>query len=106
MPDNNLNTADAQARRLRSKSNAKNVLEIVKTRLSGLSSTRRAMVAERLEEMPESYRNRYVKAVLGKSPVTAIEAHCFECISWQRGHAKGCTGEACALWSYRPERGK
>jgi len=101
----NMNKPEAAARRRESKSNAKNALEIMNNALSDLSGGRKTQVRDRLLEMPVSYRNRYVRAVLGRSPTTAIEAYCFECVGWQRGHVRDCTAKACPLWPYRPERG-
>ena len=61
-------------------------------------------IAERLTEMPNGLRGGYLKAMRGKSPTAAIQAHCLECMGWNRAETPRCTASACALYPYRPGR--
>ena len=59
-------------------------------------------VLHRLREMPETCRNRYVKAMRGRSVASAVKAFCLECMGWSRREVKACTAQACPLYPYRP----
>lgn len=61
-------------------------------------------IQKRLEDMPESYRANYLKAVEGKSRPCAVKAMCLECMGWQRIEVKNCPSIACPLYNYRPYR--
>ena len=98
-------TDEARRKGQEAKSLLKNVSGILKNALSGLPARQKAQVGARLEEMPVTFRGRYIRAMLGKTPTTAIEAHCYECIGWNRGDVGACTALACSLYPYRPEQG-
>jgi len=106
MPDNLFNDPEVRRQAREAKSRLSDVPRILKNDLSHLSPSRKAMAGKRLEEMPVTFRKRYILALSGKRPMKAIEAFCYECIGWQRGHVKSCTAQACPLWPYRPEQGK
>jgi len=59
-------------------------------------------IEKRLKEIPKSYRNNYLKAMRGKSKVSAIKAFCLECMGWQRNEVKNCCSKMCPLYPYRP----
>lgn len=71
---------------------------------SSTSPDRRQAIAKRLEQMPESYRNVYRKAVSGKSKAAGLKSFCLECVGWQRNEITACSDEGCPLWPYRPYR--
>lgn len=59
-------------------------------------------MAEKLSQMPVSWKNTYLKAMRGRSMKMAIRAFCGECMGWQRSEIPECTGRACPLYPYRP----
>ena len=66
-------------------------------------AARQSAIAERLAQMPRSFRRTYRKATRGEaSPRMAIKAFCMECCGWQRKEVARCSGWACPLWTYRP----
>lgn len=56
----------------------------------------------RLDQMPMSYRNTYLKAVERKSRAMAIKAMCLECTGYDRKAVTACTSPGCPLYAYRP----
>jgi hypothetical protein len=65
-----------------------------------------ALVRQRLETMPCSCRNTYLRAMRGRSRNAAIKAFCQMCVGWQhRRDVTDCTDPACPLYPYRPFRG-
>ncbi len=106
MADNIFTDPEVRKHATEAKRRLSDVPRILKNDLSDLSATRGAMVGKRLEEMPVTFRKRYIVALSGKRPMKAIEAFCYECICWQRGHVQECTAQACPLWDYRPEQSK
>ncbi|MCK5611861.1 hypothetical protein KAR91_58870 [Candidatus Pacearchaeota archaeon] len=67
-----------------------------------MDEKRKKKIAERLEQMPRSYRANYNRAVKGKSLRAAINAQCLECVQWQRMEVRLCTDLACPLYTVRP----
>jgi len=61
----------------------------------------RAMVLDRLKQMPVGWRKVYLRA-LGGSQAAGIKAHCGECIGWIRDEITKCTAHACPLYRLRP----
>ena len=59
-------------------------------------------IAERVGQMPRSFRNVYQKAMSGRSMKSAIKSNCLECMGWQREEVKLCTDLGCPLYPYRP----
>jgi hypothetical protein len=73
--------------------------------LSAIEPHRRPYVERKLKEMPESMKNGYLKAVVGRaSPRAVIKALCLECMGYQRGEIPLCTSLGCAAYLYRPYR--
>jgi hypothetical protein len=58
--------------------------------------------AKLLAQMPPIYRGGYLDALAGKSLRAAVNAHCLECVGWQREEVKRCTAYGCAMYGYRP----
>jgi hypothetical protein len=59
-------------------------------------------VGAKLEQMPETHRRTYVRAMSGRSLRAAVNAFCAECVGWNRREIARCTALACPLYSYRP----
>ena len=59
-------------------------------------------IQERLNDIPEVYRNNYQKAMAGKSRAAAVKAKCLDCTCWNRAEVARCPVKTCSLWSYRP----
>ena len=95
----------AKAREAR-RTGARNSITVIENtaqnRLSHLGLTRRPFVAKRLADMPKTARNKYLRAVGGRSPRAGIKAFCNECCGWQRNEVARCTALACPLYPYRP----
>jgi len=70
-----------------------------------LSDKRRAMVLNRLAQMPATHRRRYCKAVAGRSLAACVAAFCAECVQWDRSEVERCTSLACPLFAVRPWKG-
>ena len=66
-----------------------------------LTTKERAAVLARLGQMPESWRNLYLRAV-GGSQAAAIKSQCGECLGWVRDEITACTALACPLYNVRP----
>jgi hypothetical protein len=64
--------------------------------------TRQEQLLQRIDQMPESCRGAYKKAVAKKSMRAALNSFCLECVGYQREEIKVCTDLACPLWAYRP----
>ena len=71
---------------------------------AGLDLSRQAtsMVLDKLTQMPEGSRLRYIRALQGKSMVSAIHSQCHECMAWVTSEVPRCTSLACPLYPYRP----
>jgi hypothetical protein len=67
-----------------------------------MMESREQQIAERLGNMPQSYRPNYKKAVQGNSLRAAIKAFCQECVCWQIEEIRECTDLACPLYAVRP----
>lgn len=74
--------------------------------LPGANAAQRALIAERLSQMPISCRGVYLRAMRGKSLRSAATAFCLECVGWDRSAVRSCTAPACPLHPYRPFRGE
>lgn len=42
---------------------------------------------------------KYIEKI--RSPITAIRAHCVQCMGGQVQHVKGCTAKQCPLYEFR-----
>ena len=60
------------------------------------------LVAERLGQMPKSYRATYRKAVAGNSLRAAVNSFCLECVGWRMEEIRHCTDLGCPLYAVRP----
>jgi len=92
---------------LEDRERAKKSRDVSKSPVNLLKDQRKTFdpaIAKRLEQMPSWSRIRYMKAMRGKSPTTAITAFCLECVGWQRQEVSLCTAPACPLYPYRPFR--
>ena len=67
-----------------------------------ISPERQAAIDKRHNEMPQTYRKIYLKAVHCKSMRAALTAFCLECVIDQRIEIQKCTDLGCPLWGYRP----
>jgi len=76
--------------------------EMVSSILKSAIGENRAAILDRLANMPFSCKKTYLKAMKGGSRSMAIKAHCLECVGWDRGEVRECTGYACPLYPYRP----
>ena len=54
------------------------------------------------EQIPDSYKLNYKKAVERKSRAAAVKAKCLDCCCWQRTEIVACQADTCPLWAYRP----
>ena len=63
------------------------------------------LVAERLGQMPKSYRATYRKAVAGNSLRAAVNSFCLECVGWRVEEIRHCTDLGCPLYAVRPYQG-
>lgn len=59
-------------------------------------------IEKRLNDMPQSYRSNYKKAMSGKSITAAVKSFCLECMQWKKEEVKNCCSVACPLFAYRP----
>ena len=59
-------------------------------------------IQKKLNDMPESYRRNYKRALAGKNRAAAVKAFCLECTGWQRIETGNCNSVACPLYPYRP----
>ena len=96
---------DARERSQAAKACAKSVDGLLKSLDAWWPAAQTAKIKNLLEQMPESCRRGYAKAMLGKSLSAAVKAHCLECVGWVRADVTNCTGTACAMWPYRPFQG-
>ncbi len=85
-----------------SKASAKSVDELIARVRSHIKPTQEASIRERLAVMPETCRNGYLRAIIGRSPTAAIKAHCLQCVSYVRAEIRECADGACSLYPYRP----
>ena len=92
----------ARERSQASKRCAKSVDELMKQASRWLLPTQVPVVRRRLEDMPESCRITYVRALSGRSLTAGVKAHCLECVGWERDAVRNCTSLACPLLPYRP----
>jgi len=63
---------------------------------------RDAEVEKRLNQIPESRKAKYKKAVSGKSLRAAVNSMCLECVGYSTREVSLCTDLACPLYMYRP----
>jgi len=61
-------------------------------------------IQKRIDDMPESCRGIYQKAMKGKSKAAGVKAFCLECMGWNRAEVKRCDTVTCPLFPYRPFR--
>ncbi len=59
-------------------------------------------IEKRLEDMPETCRGHYRKAMKGRSMKAAITAFCLECVGYVRSEVDICTDIGCPLYPFRP----
>lgn len=94
------------ARRSGPQPSAKSVDELLKQAALDRPSAAIAQIAKRLEDVPETLRRTYLRAVGGRSKPAAIRAFCSECTGWEREEVRLCTAPACPLYPYRPFMGR
>ena len=87
------------------RSSRKSVDKLLQNASGAWSDTQVASIRQKLEEMPETCRLTYVKAMEGNSLRAAADAFCAECMGhcdgW-RTEVKACTALGCPLHPYRP----
>jgi len=59
----------------------------------------------KLDQMPQTFRANYRRAMKGKSKAAGVKAFCSECMGWNRKEVEKCTAPACPLFPYRPYKG-
>ena len=65
--------------------------------------THQQRVDDRLESVPQMYRQLYFKTISGEaSPRQAIKSMCLACVGHIRKEVTLCTDSACSLYKYRP----
>ena len=104
MSDEGFGGEESRKQALQGKRSLSDTRRLVENELGELPRDQRTMIKGRLDQMPVTFRRRYLTAVKGNRPLKAIEAHCYECIGWERGEVKRCSATACALFPYRPEK--
>ena len=80
----------------------KSVDELIKAASLDRTQADIAKITRRLEDVPETMRRAYLRAVGGHSKPAAIKAFCSECVGWEREEVRLCTAPACPLYPYRP----
>ncbi|MCF7958550.1 MAG: hypothetical protein K9M57_08905 [Phycisphaerae bacterium] len=53
-------------------------------------------------DIPNSYKNLYQKAMAGRSQASAVKCFCLQCVCWQKEEIRHCTSKGCPLYPYRP----
>ena len=53
-------------------------------------------------EVPEQYKNVFVKAYVETGYVDKIKAKCLDCTCFQQGEIRNCECFGCPLWKIRP----
>lgn len=53
-------------------------------------------------QIPPRYKGIYDKAMRGRSPKSAMQAFCLECVGWVKDEVTKCTDPECPLYPYRP----
>jgi len=93
-----------RAKAQEARSSAKSVKQLLKHLGAWWPATQTTKIEKRLEEMPESCRRTYAKAMMGKSITAAVKAECCMCMGWEdfRTQIRGCTDSACPPFPYRP----
>ena len=66
------------------------------------ANTLHPRVAAKMAQIPKVYREKYKKAMTGKSLRAAVDSFCVECTAYQREEVKLCTSPSCPLYPYRP----
>ena len=97
-----LHTDKAKQRAAESRKKAKRPDDLAAELAGVLDRDTLEKVRKRLNQMPESARLTYVKAMSGKSAANGIKAMCSECMGWDKSQIAGCTAQACPLFPYRP----
>ena len=59
-------------------------------------------IAERLEIIPDTYKNQYRKAVKKKALRASVNSLCLECCGYLRKEVTMCTDLACPMYLVRP----
>ena len=95
-------TPETRAKGAASSELAKDAQGLLAVLCPDLSDKRRAMVLNRLAQMPATHRRRYCKAVAGRSLAACVAAFCAECVGWDRSEVEKCTSLACPLYTLRP----
>ncbi|MBL7186679.1 MAG: hypothetical protein ISS70_10175 [Phycisphaerae bacterium] len=67
-----------------------------------MTAMRQEQINMRLNQMPQTCRGVYRKAVSGKSLRAAVNAFCLECVGYQRIEIHLCTDLGCPLFAQRP----
>ena len=103
-----LHTPEAKQAASDARSLVKSAEDVFRTLDCGLDRAQARQALARLQEMPESCRRTYAKAIRGRSSAAGIRAFCQMCIGWQGCSVgvRNCTDHACPLYPYRPYRDK
>jgi len=65
---------------------------------SELESTIAAKYEQRI---PPAHRDRYRRAISGRSRKAAVRAFCLECVGWSAKEVRLCVTKGCPLYKYR-----
>lgn len=103
MNDHRLATEGVRERALAARRQRHSVTGLLTKARLDVTPAQEAKIADRLLEMPVSYRIRYLRAMKGRNPTLAIQAFCRECTGWARAESENCTAPACPLYPYRPQ---
>ena len=66
-----------------------------------ISELRAEIIAKYEQRIPLAYRDRYRRAISGKSRTAAVRAFCLECAGWAPKEVRHCTAQGCPLYPYR-----
>ncbi len=64
--------------------------------------TRQKKIADKIAQMPISFKATYKRATEGKSLRACINAQCQECCYYQIQEVRNCTSFTCPLYAVRP----
>lgn len=55
----------------------------------------------KLADVPQRYRDLYLRAMSGQSRKAGIRRHGLKCVGWERAAVKRCSAPGCPLFPYR-----
>lgn len=88
--------------RKKKKKNSRDLESFQKLVEKKYSIDRDEQIEKRLNQIPESHRAKYEKAVSRKSMRAAVNSQCLECVGYLTKEVSMCTDLACPLYLYRP----